>query len=98
MEDDKKKRKKDKKKKNKQANEPTESDNLDAKELTSDTQNHDQEIGQNSNGEVSEIVDAPNARGLITPDADGDLDNGNEVVGLFCSLCMMSWVYVIRSF
>ncbi|KAH6832393.1 hypothetical protein C2S53_007253 [Perilla frutescens var. hirtella] len=79
MEDDKKKRKKNKKKKNKQANEPTESDKFDAKELTADSQNHVQEIESN-NGQVLEIEDAPNdTGGHITADGDGHLSNGKEI-------------------
>ncbi|KAL1545373.1 hypothetical protein AAHA92_22109 [Salvia divinorum] len=83
MEDDKKRRKKNKKKKNKQTNEPTETDKLDAKESTSDSQCHVLEIGEKYDVEVSEIADAPNDEiGQITADADGCLANGTEVINL----------------
>ena len=93
MEDDKKRRKKNKKKKNKQTNEPTETDKLDDKESTSDSQ-----IGEKSDVKVSEIADAPNDDiGHITADGDGGLANGTEVVSLFGSPHVMSWVSIISS-
>lgn len=84
MEDDKKRRKKNKKKKNKQPNEPTESDNHDAKESTSDSQSHVQEIGENNSIQVSETADVPNDTiGHTIADGYRCLVNGTEGVSLF---------------
>lgn len=90
MEDDKKRRKKNKKKKNKQANEVSDSDKLDAKESTSDSQSHVQEMGENNNIPVPEITDGPtDDTGHITADGDRRLANGTEIVGLCQSLLLM---------